>query len=106
MNARVEEKLVLLEGLRSALDEGQFHLLYQPKVDLRSGLIFGVEALIRWQHPEHGLIAPQRFIGLAEESGLIIAIGDWVLHTACRQNKLWQDAGLAPIVVSVNVSPR
>ncbi|MES2898766.1 MAG: EAL domain-containing protein [Pseudomonadota bacterium] len=106
MNASVEQKLVLLEGLRSALDEHQFHLLYQPKVDLRSGLIIGVEALIRWQHPEHGMISPLRFIGLAEESGLIVAIGDWVLQTACRQNKAWQDAGLAPITMSVNVSPR
>ncbi len=106
MNASVEEKLVLLEGLRNALDEGQFHLLYQPKVDLRSGLIFGVEALIRWQHPEQGMISPLRFISLAEESGLIVQIGDWVLQTACRQNKAWQDAGLAPITVSVNVSPR
>ncbi|WP_229509102.1 EAL domain-containing protein [Massilia sp. CCM 8734] len=106
MNASVEEKLVLLEGLRGALDDGQFHLLYQPKVDLRSGLIFGVEALIRWEHPEHGVVSPMRFIGLAEESGLIVAIGDWVLHTACRQNKAWQDAGLAPVTMSVNVSPR
>ncbi|MCE3602865.1 EAL domain-containing protein [Massilia sp. P8910] len=106
MNASVEEKLMLLEGLRGALDEGQFHLLYQPKVDLRSGLIFGVEALIRWEHPEHGVVSPLRFIALAEESGLIVAIGDWVLHTACRQNKAWQDAGLAPITMSVNVSPR
>ncbi len=106
MNASVEQKLVLLEGLRGALDEGQFHLLYQPKVDLRTGLIIGVESLIRWQHPEHGIVSPLRFIGLAEESGLIVAIGDWVLHTACRQNKAWQDAGLAPISISVNVSPR
>ncbi|NHZ66865.1 bifunctional diguanylate cyclase/phosphodiesterase [Massilia genomosp. 1] len=106
MNASVEEKLVLLEGLRGALEDGQFHLLYQPKVDLRSGLIFGVEALIRWEHPEHGVVSPMRFIGLAEESGLIVAIGDWVLHTACRQNKAWQDAGLGPVTMSVNVSPR
>ncbi|QYF95860.1 EAL domain-containing protein [Massilia sp. PAMC28688] len=106
MNASVEHKLVLLEGLRSALDEGQFHLLYQPKVDLRTGLIIGVESLIRWQHPEHGIVSPLRFIGLAEESGLIVAIGEWVLQTACRQNKAWQDAGLAPITISVNVSPR
>jgi EAL domain-containing protein (putative c-di-GMP-specific phosphodiesterase class I) len=106
MNASVEQKLVLLEGLRSALDEGQFHLLYQPKVDLRTGLIIGVESLIRWQHPEHGIVSPLRFIGLAEESGLIVAIGEWVLQTACRQNQAWQDAGLAPITISVNVSPR
>jgi EAL domain-containing protein (putative c-di-GMP-specific phosphodiesterase class I) len=106
MNASVEEKLVLLEGLRNALDEKQFSLLYQPKVDLRSGLIFGVEALIRWHHPEHGVVSPLRFIGLAEESGLIIAIGEWVLHTACRQNMAWRAAGLEPISMSVNVSPR
>jgi diguanylate cyclase (GGDEF)-like protein/PAS domain S-box-containing protein len=106
MNASVEEKLILLEGLRNALEERQFSLLYQPKVDLRSGRILGVEALIRWQHPEHGMVPPSRFIALAEESGLIVAIGDWVLHTACRQNKAWQDAGLGPITMSVNVSPR
>jgi diguanylate cyclase (GGDEF)-like protein/PAS domain S-box-containing protein len=106
MNASVEEKLVLLEGLRNALDEQQFSLLYQPKVDLRSGRIFGVEALIRWHHPEHGMISPLRFIGLAEESGLIVAIGNWVLQTACRQNMAWRAAGLAPISMSVNVSPR
>jgi len=106
MNASVEEKLMLLEGLRNALEVGQFHLLYQPKVDLHSGLIIGVEALIRWEHPEQGVVSPLRFIGLAEESGLIVAIGEWVLQTACRQNRAWQDAGLAPITVSVNVSPR
>ena len=106
MNESVEEKLVLLEGLRNAVDEQQFRLLYQPKVDLRSGLIFGVEALIRWHHPEHGMISPLRFIGLAEESGLIVPIGEWVLRTACRQNMAWRAAGLPPISMSVNVSPR
>ncbi|MBZ2207059.1 EAL domain-containing protein [Massilia sp. R798] len=106
MNASVEEKLVLLEGLRNALDCGQFSLLYQPKVDLRSGRIFGVEALIRWQHPEHGMVSPARFIALAEESGLIIPIGDWVLQTACLQARAWSDAGLPQVTMSVNVSPR
>ena len=106
MNASVEEKLVLLEGLRNALDAQQLSLLYQPKIDLRSGLIFGVEALIRWRHPEQGMISPLRFIGLAEESGLIVAIGEWVLRTACQQNMAWRAAGLAPISMSVNVSPR
>src|SRR5450830_1729247 len=106
MNASVEEKLVLLDGLRSALDERQFTLLYQPKVDLRSGRIFGVEALIRWHHPEQGMISPLRFIGLAEEAGLIVPLGEWVLRTACSQNMAWRAAGLPPLTVSVNVSPR
>ena len=114
MNASVEQKLVLLEGLRNAIEASadaggalsQFSLLYQPKVDLRSGRIFGVEALIRWNHPEHGLVPPQRFIGLAEESGLIVPIGEWVVRSACRQNQAWRDAGLPPITVSVNVSAR
>jgi diguanylate cyclase (GGDEF)-like protein/PAS domain S-box-containing protein len=106
MNANIEEKLTMLEGLRCALDEGQFRLLYQPKVDLRDGRVFGVEALVRWDHPQHGVIGPDRFIPLAEESGMIIALGDWVLRTACLQNQAWQRAGLAPLRVSVNVSPR
>jgi diguanylate cyclase (GGDEF)-like protein/PAS domain S-box-containing protein len=106
MNASIEEKLVLLEGLRSALDEGQFRLVYQPKVDLQNGRVFGVEALVRWEHPEHGVIGPDRFIPLAEESGMIIALGEWVLRTACAQNMALQDAGLAPLRISVNVSPR
>jgi diguanylate cyclase (GGDEF)-like protein/PAS domain S-box-containing protein len=112
MNARGEEDLVLLDGLRQSIEAtlagraGGFSLAYQPKVDLRSGRIFGVEALLRWRHPDHGDVPPQRFIKLAEDSGLIVPIGAWVLSTACRQNRAWRSAGLAPISVSVNVSPR
>lgn len=106
MNTKIHEKLSLQEGLRNAIEQSEFLLLYQPQVDLRSGKIFGVEALIRWQHPTLGMVSPIKFIPLAEETGLIVPIGDWVLHTACKQNKAWQDAGMPPITVSVNVSPR
>ena len=106
MNASLEEKLALIEGLRRAVDEDQLRLLYQPKVDLATGQVFGVEALVRWQHPERGMVRPDQFIALAEENGMIVAIGEWVLREACRQARRWQDAGLAPISMSVNVSPR
>jgi len=106
MNAKVQEKLVLQDGLRRAIEHSEFLLLYQPQVDLLSGRIIGVEALIRWQHPELGVISPNRFIPLAEETGLIVPIGEWVLRTACKQNKAWQDAGMPLIRLSVNVSAR
>ncbi|MBZ9673505.1 EAL domain-containing protein [Mesorhizobium sp. ES1-3] len=105
-NATAHEKFLLQEELRNALARGEFTLLYQPQVDLRSGNVFAAEALIRWNHPSLGLIAPMKFIPMAEETGLIVPIGDWVLHEACRQNKAWQDAGLPPLVVCVNVSAR
>jgi diguanylate cyclase (GGDEF)-like protein len=106
MNASLEEKLALMEGLRKAVDDDQLRLLYQPKVDLATGHVFGVEALVRWQHPERGMVRPDQFIPLAEESGMIVAIGEWVLREACRQARRWQDAGLPPVSMSVNVSPR
>ena len=106
MNATLEDKLDLMDGLRTALAEEQFRVQYQPKVNLDTGLVFGVEALLRWQHPVRGMIAPDQFIPLAEESGAIVSIGEWVLLTACRQARAWQMAGLMPVTVSVNVSAR
>lgn len=93
-------------SLRKAQEQNEFLLYYQPKINLTSGKIIGVEALIRWQHPEKGLIPPLEFIPLAEETGLIISIGEWVLRTACLQNKAWQDSNLPPLVMSVNLSIR
>ncbi|WP_245518513.1 EAL domain-containing protein [Mesorhizobium sp. M4B.F.Ca.ET.169.01.1.1] len=105
-NTRAHEKFLLQEELRNALARSEFILLYQPQVDLRSGEVFAVEALLRWKHPTRGMVAPDTFIPTAEETGLIVPIGDWVLHEACRQNKAWQDAGLPPLTVCVNVSAR
>ena len=106
MNARVREKLALQQELRNGLARSEFTLLFQPQVDIRTGRIFAVEALVRWNHPTLGLLSPLKFIPLAEETGLIVPLGDWVLHEACRRNKAWQDAGLPPVNVSVNVSAR
>jgi diguanylate cyclase (GGDEF)-like protein len=100
------ERLALKNGLRDALTRGQLFLEYQPQVDLATGRIDGVEALLRWQHPVHGRIAPGRFIPLAEETGMIVAIGDWVLRTACAQNRAWRDAGLPGVKTAVNLSAR
>jgi diguanylate cyclase (GGDEF)-like protein/PAS domain S-box-containing protein len=106
INAVMTERLELEGKLRRALERNQFQLHYQPRVDLATGRILGGEALIRWYIPGEQPILPERFISLAEETGLITPIGRWVLHTACAQNKAWQDLGLPPIVVSVNVSAR
>jgi diguanylate cyclase (GGDEF)-like protein/PAS domain S-box-containing protein len=106
LNTKAHEKFVLQEELRNAVANSEFVLNYQPQVDLRSGRIFAVEALIRWRHPTLGMVPPIKFIPIAEETGLIVPIGDWVLHEACRQNKAWQDAGLPHVGVSVNVSAR
>jgi len=106
LNTLMTERLEMEGHLRRALERNQFVLCYQPRVDLEGGHIVAAEALLRWRIPNRGTILPQRFIGLAEETGLIVPIGTWVLRTACAQNKAWQDQGLPPIVVSVNVSPR
>jgi len=104
MNARVFERLSLEGNLRHALEREEFLLYYQPQVDLVSGQMIGVEALLRWRHPELGLVPPVKFIPLAEETGLIVAIGAWVLKKACAQNKAWQDAGLPHLTMAVNLS--
>ncbi|MDB5867610.1 MAG: hypothetical protein JWO70_5416 [Betaproteobacteria bacterium] len=104
MNARAEERQSMEESLRRALERHEFELHYQPKIDLRTGEITGGEALIRWTHPLRGLVAPSQFIPVAEDSGLILPIGDWVLREACRQARAWVDAGLRLTTIAVNIS--
>jgi diguanylate cyclase (GGDEF)-like protein len=106
MNERVNERLALENALRRAIERNELLLHYQRRVDLRSGAIVGAEALVRWMHPEWGLVHPARFIPLAEETGLIVPIGEFVLREACRQARAWVDEGLKPGVVSVNLSAR
>jgi diguanylate cyclase (GGDEF)-like protein len=104
MTRRARERLTLDADLRRALGRCELRLYYQPQVDLVSGELVGLEALVRWQHPQHGLIPPSEFIPLAEESGLVVSLGDWVLRETCRQIKQWSDAGLKPRQTAVNVS--
>ncbi|MGN6389666.1 MAG: putative bifunctional diguanylate cyclase/phosphodiesterase, partial [Burkholderiaceae bacterium] len=106
MNIKVLERLLTENGLRQAIDKGHLVLHYQPRLLVASHRICGAEALIRWQHPEKGLIPPSDFVPLAEEIGLINKIGEWVLRTACRQAQVWRASGIAPFRVSVNLSAR
>ncbi|SCW80886.1 diguanylate cyclase (GGDEF) domain-containing protein [Paenibacillus tianmuensis] len=105
MNDTVIQKLVMEEWLNKALEQDEFVLYYQPQVDIFTTRMNGMEALIRWNHPRLGFISPGEFIPLAEETGLIIPIGQWVLRTACKQNKAWQLAGFPPLKMAVNISP-
>jgi diguanylate cyclase (GGDEF)-like protein/PAS domain S-box-containing protein len=104
MNAAAQERLTMDKNLRLALERGEFFLVYQPQIEIETKRITGLEALIRWQHPKLGLIPPDRFISIAEDNGLIVPIGEWVLRTACAQAKQWQDGGLAAVPMAVNVS--
>jgi diguanylate cyclase (GGDEF)-like protein/PAS domain S-box-containing protein len=104
MNVKIMEQLTLASGLQMALDRGELFLVYQPQVNIQTGTVTGLEALLRWQHPQLGLVPPAKFIGVAERSGLIVPIGEWVLRTACAQAKEWQKAGLPAVPIAVNVS--
>ena len=104
MNDEAVAQVTLLSGLRRALDTGQFVLHYQPQIEIASGRLLGAEALIRWHHPDLGLVYPGRFIPVAEETGLIVEIGDWVLREACREAARWEAAGMDGLVVAVNLS--
>ncbi len=104
MNTRAVQRQTIESGLRRALVRQEFVLHYQPKIDLQSGAIVGAEALIRWQHPQRGLLPPAEFVPIAEDSGLIRPIGRWVLREACRQARSWLQAGLPPITIAVNTS--
>ncbi|SFU79466.1 putative bifunctional diguanylate cyclase/phosphodiesterase [Pseudoduganella namucuonensis] len=106
MNQGMQERMRIESGLRAALGSGQLELHYQPKFSISSGQIIGAEALVRWRHPERGLVPPAEFIPLAEATGLVVQVGEWVLEAACSQAQTWKQAGLPPIRLAVNVSAR
>lgn len=104
MNTRLRETLILADSLRSAVERKEFLLYYKPRVELSSGRLTAMEVLLRWRHPERGLLSPAEFMRVAEESGMIVPIGEWVLRTACYQAKAWMDSGLPPVRIVVNLS--
>jgi predicted signal transduction protein with EAL and GGDEF domain len=104
LNSTATDRQLLETDLRQAIDRQEFELYYQPKINLHTGAVSGAEALLRWRHPVRGLVSPAHFISIAEESGMIVPIGQWVLREACRQGKAWREAGLAPIRLAINVS--
>ncbi len=106
MNVHSRERLLLEEELRHAIERQQLVLHYQPQMEFKTGKVLGVEVLLRWQHPRFGLLAPAKFISLAEETGLIVSIGEWVIQAAAAQSKSWQESGLPQLRVAVNLSPR
>lgn len=106
MNDHAHERLALESQLHTAIERGELRLHYQPKIHLPSGRVMGMEALLRWEHPELGMLQPSAFIPMAEESGLIVPVGEWALEEACRQNQAWIAAGFQPLVVAVNLSLR
>jgi diguanylate cyclase (GGDEF)-like protein len=105
LNVESAERLNLENQLRRAIDRKELRLYYQPKIDIATGRIIGAEALMRWEHPELGIVGPDRFIPIAEETGLITSLGEWALRIGCEQNQAWQNAGLPPISIAINVSP-
>lgn len=104
LNSRVNERMILEKSLRQALQRDEFVLHYQPRIELRGGRVIGLEALLRWRHPERGLLPPLSFIPIAEQAGLIGQVGDWVLRTVCRQQSVWQQKGVQQVPVSINIS--
>ncbi|MGZ4953861.1 MAG: two-component system response regulator [Methylobacter sp.] len=106
MGAKIQRNTDKIERLNAAFERGEFELHYQPTVDVRSGMIVGMEALLRWRHPEQGLLTPAKFMTDLENSGLIVQVGNWVIQQACAQSKSWQQQGLATLAISVNISAR
>jgi len=104
LDEQTQERMIIGEELRHAIERGEFELYYQPQVEVKSGSIVGLEALIRWNHPKRGLMSPAAFIPIAERTGSIVSIGEWVIEQACRQIKAWSDLAIAPPTVAVNLS--